>query len=256
MFATMAQPGLVEASIPAEGVLVLAFNRPEKRNALSKELIKDFLAELHRASVDDAIRVVIITGNGPFFCAGADIKEIAAMDAEAARSCRYLEDLCHGMQALRKPLLAAVNGHALGGGFEVALMCDLIFASQGTQFSFPEANLGLIPGAGGTQRLTATLGKFRAMRTILLGRSISSDEALAAGLVCDVLPDNKLLEGAIEAASAMAQRPPMAMQMAKEAIRRADDLGRDDLFERNLYYSAFGTSEMRSGTGRFLNKKV
>ncbi|KAL2213042.1 ClpP/crotonase [Sarocladium strictum] len=252
----MAEPALVEVSTPAEGVRLIAFNRPQKRNALSKQLIKEFLAELDNASTDEAIRAVIITGNGPLFSAGADIKEIAVMDAEAARSCRYLEDLCHGMQAMRKPLLAAVNGHALGGGFEVALMCDLIFASKSTQFSLPEATLGLIPGAGGTQRLTSSLGKFRAMRTILLGKPIGSEEALAAGLVCDVFEDDKVLDGAVEAAVTMVQRPPKAMQMAKEAILRADDLGRDDLFERNLYYSAFGSSEMRSGTGRFLNKKV
>ncbi|RCI07359.1 hypothetical protein L249_8373 [Ophiocordyceps polyrhachis-furcata BCC 54312] len=170
---------LVEATSPRDGVRVVSLNRPSKRNALSGPLMAEFLACLAQASQDADVKVIVVTGNGPFFCAGADLVDIAALDSAGARSCRYLEDLCHGMEAVRKPLVAAVNGPALGGGFELALMvmfllsfgrkgelsfswqCDVMLASTTAYFALPETQRGLIPGAGGTQRLTAAVGKFR-----------------------------------------------------------------------------------------------
>ncbi|KAJ4250660.1 hypothetical protein NW762_011919 [Fusarium torreyae] len=203
-----------------QGVTVIALNRPDKRNALSKAMITEFLGALRQASADSNVKVIVVTGCGSCFSAGADIKEISAMDAEAARSCRYLEDLCLGMAAVRKPILAAVDGPALGGGFELAMMCDLIYASPRARFVLPEVNLGLIPGAGGTQRLTSALGKFRAMKAILLGTPISCEEALSCGLVCDMFKDGEVLEKTIDAAAQLAARGTIATQLAKEAICR------------------------------------
>ncbi|KAG5989436.1 hypothetical protein E4U54_004337 [Claviceps lovelessii] len=246
----MSTPNLVQVASPAEGVVVITLNRPEKRNAMSQELIDKFLLELKNASIDSTVKVIVITGN-----AGADLKDIAGLDAAGARSCRYLEDLCLGMSAVRKPLLAAVNGPALGGGFEVALMCDLIVASKSAYFALPETKRGLIPGAGGTQRLTAAVGKFRAMRTILTGRPITSEEALSWGLVCDLMEDCDMLQQTIAMAKALTEHGTVALELAKEAVCRADSLCRDDLLERNLYYTTFGTEEKRKGVDGFLVKR-
>ncbi|KAH7305939.1 ClpP/crotonase-like domain-containing protein [Stachybotrys elegans] len=251
---------LVLSSSPANGVRVLAFNRPTKRNALSQSLIVELLTELEAASNDDTVRAIVITGNDTFFCglqlaAGADIKEIAALDAEAARKCRYLENLCHGLANVRKPLIAAVEGMALGGGFEVALACDMIFASKSARFGLPEISIGLIPGAAGTQRLTSAMGKFKAMQVVLLGEQIEASQAHANGLVADVFEPGSVLENAVKAASKLAAMSPTALSLAKEAICRADQLGRDDEFERSLYYHAFGTADKREGISAFLEKR-
>ncbi|KYK61356.1 putative enoyl-CoA hydratase, mitochondrial [Drechmeria coniospora] len=258
---------LVQATSSVEGVRVITLSRPEKRNALSKELIVAFLVELARASADPNVKAVIITGQGSFFSAGADLNDIAALDSAGARSARYLEDLCSGMAAVRKPILAAVNGPALGGGFELALMCDLIIAAKSAYFALPETKRGLIPGAGGTQRLTATVGKYlsereqtdnlfllplQAMRTILLARPITGPEALSCGLLCDLVDDDNLLTHATAVAAGLSGHGPEALAFAKEAICRADALGRDDLFERNLYYATFSTDEKRQGVDEFL----
>ncbi|KAI3575462.1 ClpP/crotonase-like domain-containing protein [Fusarium oxysporum f. sp. albedinis] len=245
---------IVDSPAHAPGVSVITLNRSEKRNALSKAMITELLGALSRVSADSNTKVIVVTGRGSCFSAGADIKEISTMDAEAARSCRYLEDLCHGMAAVRKPILAAVDGPALGGGFELAMMCDLIYASPRAKFVLPEVNLGLIPGAGGTQRLTSALGKFRAMKAILLGTPVSSEEALSCGLVCDMFKDGQVLDKTIDAAAQVAARGGVAVQLAKEAICRADDSCRDDAFERSLYYFAFGTKEKATRVEAFLRR--
>lgn len=254
--ASEAPESLVIASTPAEGVRVLTFNRPSKRNALSQDLIGQLLDNLDKASKDDAVRVVVLTGGNSFFCAGADIKEISELDAEAARSRRYLEDLCHGLRKVRKPLLASVEGMALGGGFEVALMCDLIFASSSSRFGLPEVTIGLLPGAGGTQRLTNAVGKYKAMQMILLGTPISAADASAAGLLAGIFEPGTVFDNVLETASRLAGMSPMALSLAKEAVCRSDDLGRDDEFERSLYYYSFGTSDKREGVGAFLQKRT
>ncbi|KAK6080405.1 enoyl- hydratase [Seiridium cupressi] len=253
--ATLTVEPLVSASTPVEKVKVIAFNRPEKRNALSQALIGDFLRELTAASEDSNVNAIVVTGNASFFSAGADIKEIAAIDTEAAQRGRYLEDLCKGLAAVRKPVIAAVEGMALGGGFEVALMCDIILASEKAYFGLPEVKIGLIPGAGGTQRLTNALGKYKAMRLILFGDSITSREAEAHGLVTHVYEPGTVLENSIKIASQLARLSPGAVSLAKEAIRRCDDKGRDDEFERSLYYSAFSSSYKVEGIAAFLEKR-
>ncbi|ATY65074.1 enoyl-hydratase isomerase family [Cordyceps militaris] len=246
---------VVLSSTPAPGVRLLQLNRPEKRNALSQLLIRSLLSELSKASADDAIFSVILTGNGPFFCAGADLNDIAPLDEAGARACRYLEDLCAGFAAVKKPIIAAVNGPALGGGFEIALMSDLILAAQPAYFVLPETKIGLIPGAGGTQRLTAAIGKYKAMRSILLAEPMTAEEAMAASLVTSVVSPDTLTQHAFEMASKFTADNRQAVAFAKRAICRADDLCRDDAFERNLYYTAFGTNEKRRGVDDFLTAR-
>ncbi|KAH8648240.1 ClpP/crotonase-like domain-containing protein [Ilyonectria robusta] len=249
------EPELLAVNTHAEKIRVLTFNRPQKRNALSQALMDKFLYELAIASRDARVRAIVVTGGKSFFSAGADINEIAALDAEAATRCRYLEDLCNGLRSVRKPIIAAVEGIALGGGFEVALMCDLIFASRTAQFGLPEVKIGLIPGAGGTQRLTNIMGKFKAMEMILLGSSITGEEAASCGLVAGLFEPGTVLASALEAATQIANMSRSAISLAKESICRADDKGRDDDFERHLYYYAFGTRDKREGVSAFLDKR-
>ncbi|KAH6651241.1 ClpP/crotonase-like domain-containing protein [Chaetomium tenue] len=249
-------PSPILRSDPAEHVRVLALNRPEKYNALSQEAINLLLKELQDASDDDNVRAIVVTGTDRLFCAGADIREIAALDTEAATKGRYLEDLCNGVAGVKKPLLAAVEGAALGGGFELALMCDLIFASTKATFGLPEVNIGLIPGAGGTQRLTNAVGKNRAMKLILTGESISSEEARSMGLVAELSQPGTVLDDAVKFASMLAQKSRASLSLAKEAICRADSLGRDEQFERKLYYSAFSTRDKQEGISSFLEKRA
>ncbi|KAH6657079.1 enoyl-CoA hydratase/isomerase [Truncatella angustata] len=246
---------LVTSSTPVASVRVIAFDRPNKRNALSQALIDDFLGKLAAARDEIDIKAIVITGNASCFSAGADIKEIAELSTEAAQRGRYLEDLCRGMDATRKPLIAAVEGMALGGGFEVALMCDLILASEKAYFGLPEVKIGLIPGAGGTQRLTNALGKYKAMQMILFGSTINAKEAEAYGLVSHVYEPGSVLENALQVATQLAQLSPGALSLAKEAICRCDKKGRDDEFERSLYYSAFSSSHKTEGISAFLEKR-
>ncbi|OAA69727.1 enoyl-CoA hydratase/isomerase family protein [Cordyceps fumosorosea ARSEF 2679] len=256
-------PELVLSSTPAPGVRLLRFNRPEKRNALSQPLIRAFLSELRNASADKDIFSIIITGIGPFFCAGADLNDIANLDEAGARATRYLEDLCAGFASVTKPIIAAVNGPA----------SDFIVSAKSAYFVLPETTIGLIPGAGGTQRLTVAIGKYKvgffngrpcavdarranhfgqAMCSILLAQPMTADEAMAASLVVSVVSPDTLTQYCLEMASKFTAGNRQAIAYAKQAICRADDLCRDDAFERNLYYSTFGTDEKRRGVDDFL----
>ncbi|RYP07444.1 hypothetical protein DL765_009155 [Monosporascus sp. GIB2] len=246
---------LVLVDTPADGTRVISFNRVDKRNALSQSLISTFLKQLGEASIDSSVRVIIITGSKSCFSAGADIKEISELDAAEAGKRRYLEDLCLGIKAVKKPVLAAIEGIALGGGFEVALMCDMIFASRNSRLGLPETTIGVIPGAGGTQRLTNTLGKYKAMEMILLGRSITASEAHSNGLVSEIFDDGTVLDNTITIAEKLANSSEEALSLAKQAICAADDLGRNDDLERRLYYTSFGTADKREGISAFLEKR-
>ncbi|KAL4964527.1 enoyl-CoA hydratase/isomerase family protein [Aspergillus stella-maris] len=247
--------GLILASTPRPGTRVLTLNRAGKRNALSQDLIKQLLLELGRADGDRDICAIIITGSDGFFSAGADIKEISKLDAEDARRVRYLEDLCDDVRKVRKPVIVAVEGKALGGGFELVLMADFIVATPATEFGLPEISIGLIPGAGGTQRLTSILGKYRAMQVILLGEPLSGIEAQTLGLVSTLTEPGKAVEGALNLAGRLVSRSSSAISLAKEAICRADELGQDERFERALYYTAFGMRDKREGVSAFLEKR-
>ncbi|KAG4257844.1 enoyl-CoA hydratase [Fusarium proliferatum] len=230
---------LVLASTPADGVRVLALNRPSKRNALSQELITVFLEQLNTASSDDGVRVIVITGSSSFFCGNVPCPT-------------------HTHYHMYSVPMGESTRHAtgLGGGFELALMCDLVFSADGSRFGLPEVKIGLIPGAGGTQRLTNAVGKYKAMQMILLGQPISAEEARSVGLVAQLYESGKVLEHVVkDHASTLAALSPTALGLAKEAICRSDDLGADHEFERSLYYFAFGTGDKREGVKAFLEKR-
>ncbi|WP_322488423.1 enoyl-CoA hydratase-related protein [Chloroflexus sp.] len=238
-------------------IAILTLNRPQVLNALSPALIDDLIRHLEMYDVDDSIRAIIITGAGRAFAAGADIKAMA--------NATPIEMLTSGMiarwariAAIRKPMIAAVNGYALGGGCELAMMCDIILASETAQFGQPEINIGIIPGAGGTQRLTRALGPYRAMEMVLTGATISAQEASAHGLVNRVCPPETLLDEARRVAQTIAAKSPLAVQLVKEAVRTAAETTvREGLaIELRNFYLLFASEDQKEGMRAFIEKRA
>jgi enoyl-CoA hydratase/carnithine racemase len=245
----------IETSVGGH-VALCRLNRPEVRNALSPELMEELASALEELDSDSNVRCVVIAGSDEVFAAGADIK------ASLERS--FDEALYHPaasfwrrVAALKTPLVAAVSGWALGGGFELALLCDLIVASETAEFGQPEITLGIIPGGGGTQRLARVLGKQRTMELVLTGRRIGATEAHEAGLVNVVTKKNAWLEEAMELAARIAKRPPIAARLAKQAVIAADEtsLSAGLETERRLYELSFATEDRVEGMKAFLEKR-
>ena len=236
---------------------LVKLNRPEALNALNQALIDELNVALGLFEKDTAIGAVVLTGSEKAFAAGADIKEMRTksyMDA-------YLEDFLtswEGVSRLRKPIIAAVAGFALGGGCELAMMCDFILAAETAKFGQPEIKLGIPPGIGGSQRLTRAVGKSLAMDLILTGRNLRADEALAAGLVARVVPSTDLLQTALETAHTIAGYNLPAVRLAKEAVNRAFEtpLKEGVLHERRLFHAAFATEGQKEGMYAFLAKRA
>lgn len=252
----MSDEPLVISSVEGP-IAILTLNRPQALNALSPALIDDLIRHLELYDADDSIRAIIITGAGRAFAAGADIKAMA--------NATPIEMLTSGMiarwariAAIRKPMIAAVNGYALGGGCELAMMCDIILASETAQFGQPEINIGIIPGAGGTQRLTRALGPYRAMEMVLTGATISAHEAAAHGLVNRVCPPETLLDEARRVAQAIAAKSPLAVQLAKEAVRAAAETTvREGLaIELRNFYLLFASEDQKEGMRAFIEKRA
>jgi enoyl-CoA hydratase len=237
-------------------VALVRLNRPQALNALSGELMDELADALEAFDADENIRAIILTGNDRAFAAGADIKEMADASAiDILQRMRFTQ--WERIRKLRKPLIAAVSGFCLGGGNELAMLCDLIVAAESARFGQPEINIGVIPGAGGTQRLTHALGKARAMEVILTGRPITAREAYAAGLVTKVVPNEACLDEARALAREIATKPPLAVQMAKDAILKSFDLsieqGMD--YERKNFYLLFASEDMKEGMAAFIEKR-
>ena len=254
----MAEPGplvLVERE-PDNRIAVATLNRPDRLNALSEPLMSELVAALRELDADEEIRCVVVAGSDKAFAAGADIGELAsssAIDLYASRRVDRWDEL----RAVRTPLVAAVSGFCLGGGCELAMACDLIVASETAQFGQPETQLGLLPGAGGTQRLTRAVGKATAMDVILSGRRLTAQEALAAGLVARIAPSDGWLEAAREVARAIAAKGPVATRLAKDAVDRTHEgplsLGLD--YERRLLALALSSEDAKEGLNAFLEKR-
>ncbi len=246
---------LVEIS--TEGAVGLCrLNRPEARNALSPELMAGLGDAMERLDADDALRCIVIAGDDEAFAAGADVKAMAERDfAEALLPAGA--SLWERLARCRTPLVAAVSGWALGGGCELALVCDLIVASETAQFGQPEIRLGIIPGGGGTQRLARVVGKQRAMELVLTGRRFGAEEAERMGLVNRVTPPGEWLEQAMELAAAIARRPPLAVKLAKQAVLAAEEtsLGGGVEVERRLYELAMATEDRVEGMRAFIEKR-
>lgn len=236
---------------------LITLNRPKALNALSAALIAELGKALDGFEADDDIGAIVLTGSEKAFAAGADIKEMAS---KTFTQC-YLEDfITKGWEAVskvRKPVIAAVAGYALGGGCEVAMMCDFILAADTAKFGQPEITLGVIPGAGGTQRLTRLVGKSKAMEMILTGRMMDAQEAERSGLVSRIVPAGELLEEALKVAERIAGMGRPAVLAAKEAVERAYEstLAEGIRFERRLFHALFSTEDQKEGMAAFAEKR-
>jgi enoyl-CoA hydratase len=237
-------------------VALVTLNRPKALNALNTTIMAELTDALASFGKDDAIGAIVLTGSEKAFAAGADIKEMQGIDFVDA----YLGDFISGWEAIasiRKPMIAAVSGFALGGGCELAMMCDFIIASDTAKFGQPEITLGVIPGMGGSQRLTRAIGKAKAMDLVLTGRMMDAAEAERAGLVARIVAPERLIDEAVEAAAKIASFPRAAVLMAKEAVNRSFEatLGEGLRFERRLFHSLFATSDQKEGMAAFIEKR-
>jgi enoyl-CoA hydratase len=235
---------------------LVTLNRPKALNALDKATMDELVAAVTAMDADPGVGAVVLTGSGKAFAAGADIKEMAAqgyMDMYAGDWFRGWEDFTR----LRIPVVAAVSGFALGGGCELAMMCDFIIAGDNAQFGQPEINLGVLPGMGGSQRLTRAVGKAKAMDMILTGRFIGAEEAERSGLVSRVVPAADVVDEALKAAEVIASKSRPAAMLAKEAVNAAFETGlaQGVLFERRLFHSLFATEDQKEGMAAFTEKR-
>lgn len=242
---------------PAEGVLEITLNRPPARNALSTPLLEALVALLDTAEADGAVRCVMLTGGERVFAAGADLAEMASKDMQKV----LVEErprLFAAIARFPKPIVAAVCGYALGGGCELAMHADIVIAGESSQFGQPEINLGIIPGAGGTQRLTRTVGKSLAMKLVLSGEFISAREALASGLVAEVTADDACLPRARGLAGKIAGKAPLAVRLAKEAVLQSFEtqLTAGLAVERRNFVILAGTEDRQEGIAAFLEKRA
>jgi enoyl-CoA hydratase len=235
---------------------LITLNRPQALNALNNQLIKELMDALDAFDKDDNIGAMVITGNEKAFAAGADIKEMA--DKSAADMSQSDHTAVFGrIRSVEKPIIAAVSGWALGGGSEVALSCDMIVASESAKFGQPEINIGVIPGAGGTQRLTSAVGKALAMEVILNDRKLTAQEALQYGLVNRVVPVSDYLNEALKLADEIASRAPVAVRAAKKMINAAFESSLTDGLaeEKQAFYNLFNTEDQKEGMKAFVEKR-
>jgi enoyl-CoA hydratase len=241
---------------PAEGVVLLRINRPEARNALNLEVRKLLARHLADLGEDTTTRAVVLTGNEKSFAAGADIKEMADVGTIEALQ-RGVHKLWRAIAGCPKPVIAAVSGYALGGGCELAMTCDIIVAGESARFGQPEVKIGIIPGGGGTQRLTRVAGKYKAMKYILTGEQISAQEAFEMGLASEVVPDPEVEGRAIDLARQIAALPPLAIQLAKEAVLAGMDAPMTSALalEVKSLQILFSSKDQKEGMRAFIEKR-
>lgn len=237
-------------------IALIQLNRPRELNALNTQLMQEIRDSLQQLDRNDRVRVVIITGNDQAFAAGADIKQMADKSAVDM----FMIDQFSTWDQIRKtkkPVIAAVSGFCLGGGCELAMTCDMIIASETARFGQPEIKIGVMPGAGGTQRLTRAIGKAKTMEMVLTGRFISAEEALSSGLINKVAPVEMYLREAVSLATEIAQMSPVATQLAKESVNRAFETHLDEglHFERKNFYLCFSSEDQKEGMKAFIEKR-
>jgi enoyl-CoA hydratase len=237
-------------------IAVVQLNRPKVLNALNSELMLELVSGLEELDRDPSVHVIILTGGESVFAAGADLREMAeATPVELVLGRRF--ELWDRLRKIAKPIVAAVSGYCLGGGNELAMTCDIIIASETATFGQPEVNVGIMPGAGGTQRLTRAVGKYKAMEMILTGKPISAEEAWRLGLVNRVVPIESLTAEAKKVAAEIASKPTISVRSAKEAIARAQETALEVglEFERRAFYTLFATEDGKEGMKAFLEKR-
>lgn len=235
---------------------LVTINRPRQLNALSAAVLSEIAAALEAHDADPEIRAIILTGGAEVFAAGADLKEFAGRTtADMMVSNRVT--LFDRVRGISKPVIAAVSGYALGGGCEIAMLCDMIVASETAKFGQPEISVGLMPGAGGTQRLARTIGKAKAMEMVLIGAPIDAETAERIGLVNRVVPVDALLDEAKDLALKIASKPPMSVRFTKQAVLKAFELPLSEAvdYERKLFYLLFGTEDAHEGVNAFIEKR-
>jgi enoyl-CoA hydratase len=238
-------------------VAVVTLNRPKALNALNSELLAELVAALQGLDADDTVRAIVLTGSERAFAAGADIKEMAPKSYMDMYKTNFFADAADKIAAVRKPIIGAVAGYALGGGCELAMLCDFIIAADNAKFGQPEITLGVMPGIGGTQRLTRLVGKSKAMEMCLTGRNMDAAEAERSGLVSRVVSVTDLMPEAMKAAEKIAEQSlPIAM-MTKETVNRAYEttLAEGIRFERRLFHSMFATEDQKEGMAAFSEKR-
>ena len=234
---------------------LITLNRPQAMNALNRTLLSELVSALTAFDTDEAVGAMVITGSQRAFAAGADIKEMAEASAVEMLTSSFVE-LFDGIRNVRKPVIAAVSGYALGGGCELAMSCDMIVASETAKFGQPEVTIGVIPGAGGTQRLTRAVGKALAMEMVLNNRMLTAGEAAQFGLVNRVVPVERFLEEALALASEVAGRAPLAVRLGKETVNKAFELSLTEGLEaeRRAFYMLFASEDQKEGMKAFIEK--
>lgn len=238
-------------------ICLITLNRPDALNALNTELLQELVVALEAAQKDKKVRCIVITGSEKAFAAGADIKMMSEQSFVDVFSSDLFTAESEAIGRIRKPIIAAVSGYALGGGCELAMMCDFIIASESAKFGQPEINLGVVAGMGGTQRLTHLIGKAKAMDMNLTGRFMDAAEAERAGLVSRVVPTKKLMSEAMNAAQKIAEKSMVTTMVVKECVNRAleTSLTEGILFERRVFHSLFATEDQKEGMNAFLEKR-
>lgn len=235
---------------------LISLNRPKVLNAINRPMVSEILDAMEGFEADSSIKAIVLCGNGRAFAAGADIDEMAndqTIDFELRNQFKDWDRLA----MIKKPIIGAVHGFALGGGFELALCCDLLYAADNAEFGFPEVNLGVMPGAGGTQRLTKLVGKTKAMEWLFTGKRITAKEALQHGIVNQLISEELLLEETMKAAEQIANQAPIAIRLIKEAVLKAVDtsLSEGMEFERKNFYLLFSTEDQKEGMNAFIEKR-
>jgi len=241
-----------------EGMLgIITLNRPQAMNALSSKLVTDLISALTEFEKDDGVRCLVITGSERAFSAGADIKEMNEMTAVQMAMTGHFFPLWDKVGHYPKPIVGALSGYVLGGGLELAMSLDVLIASETTQLGQPEIDIGVMPGGGGTQRLTRAVGKSKAMEMILTGKRIGAEEARTLGLVSRVVPREAYLEEAKKVANEIASKSPVAVRMAKMAVNKAFEMGLTQGidFERELFYLLFASEDKDEGMNAFIGKR-
>jgi len=240
-----------------EGVGLVTLNRPDALNALNSLLLKELGEALLSLDADDDIGTIVVTGSEKAFAAGADIKEMSGLSyADVLKDDKFAE-INSVFARVRKPVIAAVSGYALGGGCEIAMACDFIIAAENAKFGQPEIKLGVIPGIGGSQRLTRLVGKSKAMDMMLTGRMMDAAEAERSGLISRIVPTDDLVDNVLEIAAAIAELSTPSVMLAKEATDRALEttLAEGLLFERRVFHSLFATDDQKEGMNAFIEKR-
>ena len=247
----------IQVHTEADKVGVITLNRPKQLNALSPDLMVELGTALRAFDADASIGCIIITGSEKAFAAGADIGAMATYGFADVYKNDYITKDWETIRSIRKPVIAAVSGFALGGGCELAMMCDFIIAADNARFGQPEIKLAIIPGAGGTQRLPRSVGKSKAMDLVLTGRMMNADEAERAGLVSRIVPLDKLMEETLAAALMICSYSQIAVMAAKESVNRSFESGLSDgvMFERRIFHALFATQDQKEGMDAFVNKR-